>query len=142
MVKTSELPFTRRQSRNSGSGCHAVTKRYVVGIRVTVSRIANKRPPASRQNLSDPVNHAERGKPVLSRRFIRTEGRKASRKGRRWKAGMGSRSKRMPGCNDRDSRCVLSGNNITAAGNGADFRVVFHPKRFDNDAKNRNSSKT
>ena len=105
MVKIPEAPHTRRQSRNSASGCIAVTK--MVRGRLAGSSFLPRgltRPPASRRDLHDPVIRAERGKPVLSRRFTRSEGRKADRKGSRWEAGSGARSKRTPGCNDRDSR--------------------------------------
>ena len=47
------------------------------------------RPPASRQNLKDPVVDAERGKPDLFRRFLRREGRKADRKASSREAGYG-----------------------------------------------------
>ena len=87
MVKASELLYTRRHCTNSASGCHAVTNRYVAGRQATSSCLVDKRPPASRQNLTDPLINAERGKPDLFRRFLRRAGRKADRKEGRREAG-------------------------------------------------------
>ena len=62
---------------------------------------------------------------AFSTRFYRWT---ANRKAGPWEAGKGSRRKRMPGCNSRDSRLnrqIPMVDDMTAAGNGADFRVVF-----------------
>ena len=74
LVKTSKLLPTRRHSRSSVSGCHAVTKMVRgQGARSHPYSLVDVAPPASRQNLTDPVSDAERGKPDLSRGFIRSE---------------------------------------------------------------------
>ena len=66
MVKTSELLPTRRHWTSSASGCHAVTKMVRGQERgLTFTRSWMLPPPASRQNLTDPVSNAERGKPDL-----------------------------------------------------------------------------
>jgi hypothetical protein len=52
----------------------------------------------------------------------------ANRKVCLWEVGKGPRRKQMPGCNGRDSRLnrqIPMIDDMTAAGNGADFRVVF-----------------
>jgi hypothetical protein len=97
-------------------------------------------PPASKQNLTDPVNDPKRGKPDLLRRLFTAESRPQGKPTGGWVKDRGKSESLIVMI--RITIESISIDNIMVRVTGQTSAWSFSARHLDDDAANRNSSRT